>query len=84
MFICLANHDTALKMLHHKLVHETIFSFMLADWFNIRQTTLFDQLAGSSHGVRVKHTMQELQSDDLLIAFKFSLAVDNHQTSEVC
>ena len=31
---CLANHDKAKKMLHHKRSHETSFSNILSDWFN--------------------------------------------------
>ena len=34
MFTCLAHHDKAFKLLHHKSAHETIISYILSDWFN--------------------------------------------------
>ncbi len=46
-----ANYDKSLKMLHHKLAYETIFSYTLSDWFNKLYNIHFDQSAGSSHGV---------------------------------
>ncbi len=33
IFFCLANYDKALKLLHQKLAHETIFSDTHSDWF---------------------------------------------------
>ena len=34
--ICIANYDKALKILYHKLEHETYtVSYTLSDWFNI-------------------------------------------------
>ncbi len=51
MFTCVANYDMALKMLHHKLVHETIFSYTISEWFNKQHTIPSDQLADSSHGI---------------------------------
>ena len=35
MFICLANYNKALKMVRHKLAHDTIVSYTFPDWFNI-------------------------------------------------
>ena len=37
--------------MHHKLAHETIFSYSLSDWFNTQLNIPFDQSVGSSHGV---------------------------------
>ncbi len=46
MFTCSANHKKALKMLHHKLSYETIFSITFSNYWLID----FDQLgAGSSY-----------------------------------
>ncbi len=51
MFICSANYDNSLRMLHHKPAQETIFPYTLSDWFNKWQNIHFDQSAGSTHGV---------------------------------
>ena len=58
---CLANHGKTLNMLHHKLEHDTIFSYTIFDWFNKWQTIHFDQSAGSTHGV--KYHGNPLKSD---------------------
>ncbi len=39
---------------HHKLTHETIFSKMFPDCFNVSLNDHIDQSAGSSHGVKEK------------------------------
>ena len=38
----------------HKLVHETSFSYISSDWFNVWPTSPFNQSAGSSHVVKKK------------------------------
>ncbi len=53
MFIYSANYEEALTMWHHKLAHDTIFSYTLSDWFNKWDKIHFDQSAGSSHGVKL-------------------------------
>ena len=53
-----------------KLAHETNFSYSLSDWFNIWWSVPFDQLAGSSQGVKGQYTqgmmmMLKLQKTNL-------------------
>ena len=51
MFICEANHKTALIRVHQKPAYETIISNTLSDWFNKQWTIQFDQMIGSIYGV---------------------------------
>ena len=66
-FISWANHDRALIIMHHKLVHETILSHFFIDWFNIWQAILSDQSADSSHKLIWILTNQTISNEiDLL------------------
>ncbi len=60
-------------IVHHILAHETIFSYMLSDWFNKWQATPFDQSAGSSRGIKkfgFAYTLFVCH-DNLYLSFQF-------------
>ncbi len=48
-------------MRHHKLDHETIFSYILSNWLNKLWSIRFDQSVGSSHGVKFKDIKQKTE-----------------------